>query len=48
MPIRGSLLIERVLAEQLEGGVTIAYEPDGVGCDIDAPLSSVKEGDTAG
>lgn len=44
----GSLMIERVLAEQLEGGVTIAYEPDGVRCDIDAPLSSVKEGDTAG
>jgi hypothetical protein len=28
--------------------VTIAYEPGGVRCDIDAPLSSVKEGDTAG
>jgi PAS domain S-box-containing protein len=44
----GSLMIERVLAEQLEGGVTIAYDPGGVVCDIAAPLATVMEGATAG
>lgn len=34
----GSRLIERSLAQELEGQVTITFEPDGVICSIEAPL----------
>ena len=44
----GSIMIERVLAEQLEGGVTIAYDPDGVVCTIDAPLDAVQDAASVG
>jgi PAS domain S-box-containing protein len=40
----GSIMIERVLAEQLEGGVAMAYEPHGLVCTIDAPLDAVRDG----
>jgi PAS domain S-box-containing protein len=41
----GSTMIERVLAEQLEGGVTISYDSGGVICVIEAPLSAVRDGE---
>jgi two-component sensor histidine kinase len=34
----GSRLIERGLARELDGTVTLSYEPDGVVCAIDVPL----------
>lgn len=34
----GSRLIERALAQELDGQVSVAYEPTGVVCTIDAPL----------
>jgi two-component sensor histidine kinase len=40
-PIRkgfGSRLIERALARELDGTVTLSYEPGGVVCAIDVPL----------
>jgi two-component system CheB/CheR fusion protein len=40
----GSIMIERVLAEQLGGGVTVDYAPDGLVCAIEAPLSAVLDG----
>lgn len=43
----GSVMIERVLADQLRGGVTIGYDPTGVACEIDAPLEAVREADPA-
>jgi two-component sensor histidine kinase len=39
----GSTMIERVLAEQLEGGVTIGYDPGGLVCMIDAPFGTVQD-----
>jgi two-component sensor histidine kinase len=39
----GSRMIERALALQLSGKVTIDYAPDGVVCTIDAPLEAVKD-----
>jgi PAS domain S-box-containing protein len=39
----GSRLIERGLAGDLGGDVRLAYEPDGVVCAIDAPLSIVQD-----
>lgn len=39
----GSRMIERALAQELDGEVTMAYEPSGVVCVIDAPMSSVRE-----
>jgi two-component sensor histidine kinase len=39
----GSTMIERVLAEQLEGGVTIGYDPGGLVCMIDAPFGAVQD-----
>ena len=40
----GSRLIERSLATQLSAEVNIVYEPAGVVCTIDAPLSAVRDG----
>lgn len=39
----GSIMIERALAAQLEGSVSIEYEPGGIVCTIDAPLAAVRE-----
>jgi PAS domain S-box-containing protein len=39
----GSIMIERVLAGQLEGGVTINYDAGGVVCTIDAPIDAVRD-----
>jgi PAS domain S-box-containing protein len=39
----GSRMIERVLAAQLAGRVTIDYEASGVVCEIDAPLEAIRE-----
>jgi two-component sensor histidine kinase len=36
----GSRLIERSLAQELEGDVTMEFRPTGVVCTIDAPLPS--------
>ena len=35
----GSRLIEGGLARELDGWVTLAYEPEGLVCTIDVPLS---------
>ena len=43
----GSIMIERVLAEQLGGGVAIRYEPGGIVCTIDAPSDAVRDSDPA-
>ncbi len=43
----GSIMIERVLADQLEGGVTMRYELSGLVCSIDAPLDAVRDGPPA-
>ena len=40
----GSRLIERGLTVELDGTVRLAYAPDGVVCEIDAPLEAVREG----
>jgi two-component sensor histidine kinase len=40
----GSRMIERLLAGQLAGRVTIDYQPTGVICDIDAPLDAIRDG----
>lgn len=39
----GSQLIERVLAFELKGEVRITYDPTGIICEIDAPLSAEWE-----
>jgi two-component system CheB/CheR fusion protein len=39
----GSIMIERVLAEQLGGGVTISYDASGVVCSIDVPFDAIQE-----
>jgi len=39
----GSRLIERMLAAQLSGVVKMNFEPAGLVCTIDAPLSAVRE-----
>jgi len=39
----GSQLIERVLAGELKGKVQITYDPAGIICEIDAPLSAEWE-----
>jgi PAS domain S-box-containing protein len=39
----GSRMIERSLAAQLQGRVTIDFQPAGVVCTIDAPLDAVSE-----
>jgi two-component system CheB/CheR fusion protein len=39
----GSRLIENVLAAELEGAVTVAYEPSGLTCTISMPLSGIQE-----
>jgi hypothetical protein len=36
-------LIERVLAGELQGKVQITYDPTGIVCEIDAPLSAEWE-----
>jgi PAS domain S-box-containing protein len=41
----GSLMIERALAVQIDGEVTIDYAESGVVCSIDAPLAAVAEAD---
>ncbi|OBX19057.1 hypothetical protein A9995_07865 [Erythrobacter sp. QSSC1-22B] len=38
----GSRMIERALASELQGDVTLNYEPSGVRCVIDAPLPQPK------
>jgi PAS domain S-box-containing protein len=40
----GTLMIERGLAAELQGEVTIDYRPSGVVCTIDAPLDALREG----
>jgi PAS domain S-box-containing protein len=40
----GSRLIERSLASQLSAEVKISYEPRGLICTIDAPVSAVRDG----
>jgi PAS domain S-box-containing protein len=40
----GSRMIERALAMQLSGQVTIEYRPTGLVCRIDAPLAAIREG----
>jgi two-component sensor histidine kinase len=37
----GSLLLERTLAQDLEGEVTMRFDPDGFACSISAPLRLV-------
>ncbi len=39
----GSRLIETVLAAELEGVVTVAYEPSGLTCIISMPLTGIQE-----
>jgi len=39
----GSRMIERALAMQLSGTVTIDYQPAGVLCTIDAPLDAIRD-----
>jgi two-component sensor histidine kinase len=39
----GSRMIERALALQFSGTVTVEYDPAGVVCTIDAPLPSVHD-----
>ncbi len=39
----GSRMIERALAAQLSGKVTIDYQPNGVLCTIDAPLAAIRD-----
>jgi PAS domain S-box-containing protein len=39
----GSLMIERALAVQVDGDVTIEYAPNGLSCRIDAPLAAIAE-----
>ena len=39
----GSRMIERSLAAQLSGRVTIDYQPTGLTCAIDAPLDAIRE-----
>ena len=41
----GSIMIERVLAEQLGGSVAINYDAAGMICTIDAPLQAVQDGE---
>jgi len=41
----GSRMIERALAAQLAGRVTIDYRPGGVHCAIDAPIEAVRDKD---
>ena len=36
-------MIERALAAQLSGHVTIDYQPTGLVCTIDAPLDAIRE-----
>ena len=43
----GSIMIERVLAEQLGGGVVIRYDAGGIVCIIDAPLHAVRDSEPA-
>jgi len=49
-PVRtgfGSRMIERALAMQLSGVVTIDYQPAGLVCTIDAPLAAIRENEAA-
>jgi PAS domain S-box-containing protein len=39
----GSRLIERSLAAQLSAEVRLTYEPEGLACTIDAPLSAIRD-----
>ena len=39
----GTIMISRVLSEQLSGTVTINYELNGVVCLIDAPINVVQD-----
>ena len=39
----GSRMIERALAMQLSGQVTIDYQPAGLVCTIDAPLAAIRD-----
>ncbi|MRX52303.1 PAS domain S-box protein [Paracoccus sp. S-4012] len=40
----GSRLIQRVLAAELSGNVSVSYQPTGVVCTIDAPMPEEQEG----
>jgi two-component sensor histidine kinase len=44
----GSLLIERALAIELNGEVQIQYNPQGLVCEIVAPLSAAWDEETMG
>jgi two-component sensor histidine kinase len=39
----GSLLLDRTLAHDLDGTVTMEFKPQGLVCSIDAPLPKAKE-----
>ncbi len=39
----GSRMIERVLAQELDGTVTMTYEPSGVVCILEAPMPLLRE-----
>jgi two-component sensor histidine kinase len=41
----GTRMIERALAAQLSGHVTIDYQPQGLHCAIDAPIEAVRDQD---
>jgi two-component sensor histidine kinase len=43
----GSRMIERALAMQLSGVVTLDYQPTGLVCTIDAPLAAIRENEAA-
>jgi hypothetical protein len=43
----GSIMIQRALEAQLDGEVTIDYDPVGVVCLVEAPIESLRDtGDT--
>ena len=44
----GTRMIERSLAAQLSAKVKMNYEPAGLICTIDAPLSAIRENKAAG
>jgi two-component sensor histidine kinase len=39
----GSRLIERSLAQDLGGSVTLAFDPDGLTCTLEAPIAALEE-----
>jgi two-component sensor histidine kinase len=41
----GSRLIERSLAQDLGGSVTLAFHPDGLTCTLEAPIAALDDRD---